>query len=559
MPPPSLSLRNSVALLAMLSAPAAAQTVPAGFVVEDLFPTASFVYPVDLEFLPDGRALVAQVQGVVHTLLPDGTQYGTPFLDLGDELQNGGDLGLLGLAADPDFATNRWVYLAYVVDPNEDGVDDEEDRFCRITRYRTSLADPNVADPTTRQVLLGATWSEGSPVGSTSHSIGGLRFGADKTLLVASGDGGHFTHADSGGVDPGLFGAGKTDPAEDLGAFRALTLNSLAGKMLRLDKETGLGLPSNPYWDGDATSDRSKVWLYGLRNPWRFSVRPGTGSPNPADADPGVLYIGDVGDDAFEELIIADTPGANFGWPCHEGPAPHPVFPTIGSTAAGNTNVLCSASPSAENPTAPTGPDLWWHHFTASQSNPVGWIGTAVTGGVFAGATSYPAPLGGSYFLADWTAGWIRAVQVDATDNITGWSEFASGLGGPVDLEIHPGTGDLVYVSLFDAQVLRIRNTVGTAAPVADLPASFRVAPNPFRGTTSIRYSLPAASRVRVRIFDVDGRWIQDLASGNFEAGTVQWIWDGRDSLGRPQAPGVYFVRVETDRGSFGEKVVLIR
>jgi glucose/arabinose dehydrogenase len=374
------------------------------------------------------------------------------------------------VALDPDFATNRWVYFAYTVDPNEDGIDVETETFARLTRYQVSTTDPNVIDLTTRQVLIGTTWSEGIPSLATTHTIGTIRFGRDKTLLLSTGDGSTHTATDSGGLDAAGFGPGKLDPAEDIGAFRAQTLNSLAGKILRVDKETGYGLDTNPYWDGDPISDRSRVWIYGVRNSYRFCVRPGTGSTDPADADPGTLYLGEVGWSAFEELNIVQgvQRGANLGWPHREGVLQQNSYRLVQNTVAGNTNVLPNAAPSAENPTPKTHPILWWEHGPpAPISNPVGWFGFASIGGAFYMGGSYPAAYHGRYFHADFS-GWMRVITVDASDQVTATADFMTGGERPVDVEVDPATGDLYYISIQTHEVRRIRyeDMTPPAAPV---------------------------------------------------------------------------------------------
>jgi glucose/arabinose dehydrogenase len=104
-----------------------------------------------------------------------------------------------------------------------------------------------------------------------------------------------------------------------VGAYRAQLVGSHAGKLLRLDPITGNGVPSNPFYDpGAPRSARSRVWAMGLRNPYRFARRPESGSHDPNDADPGSLYIGDVGWDTWEDIQVATVGGRNFGWPVFE-------------------------------------------------------------------------------------------------------------------------------------------------------------------------------------------------------------------------------------------------
>src|SRR5690606_22741985 len=105
-------------------------------------------------------------------------------------------------------------------------------------------------------------------------------------------------------------------PEENVGALRSQLVNCLNGKVLRIDPATGDGVPGNPFYDANAPrSPKSRVWALGLRNPYRFIRRPGTGSTNPADANPGVFYIGDVGYITWEEMEVCNMAGMNFGWP----------------------------------------------------------------------------------------------------------------------------------------------------------------------------------------------------------------------------------------------------
>ncbi len=539
----------------------AVPVAPPDFVVENAFPGAVFVNPVAIAFLPDGRYIVSEIAGRAWMVHADGTRASVPFLDIRAEVAGYSDLGMLGLAVDPDFATNRWVYFGYTVDPNADGVENDEDRFVRVTRYRVSTTNPDVADLTTRQVLIGSTWATGIVTTHTTHTIGSLRFAADGSLIVSCGEGAHWEVADRGNLDSIAFNMGNVDPEENIGAFRAQTLNSMAGKVLRIDKETGLGLPSNPYWTGNGADKESRIWLYGLRNPFRFCIRPGTGSTVQADGDPGTLYIGDVGLDTYEELNIAPGPEVNFGWPCIEGPFVHALYDSVQATHTGNTNVLCGAAPSAENPEPYTTPDAWIHHTNGSLSFPNGWTGETVIGGSFYTATSYPPAYQGRYFLADWTFGWIRALQVDGADNITGWSDFITGADGPVAIEVNPFTGDLWYIALFTAEVRRIRYTGAVDAPVtapAPRTLSVQAQPNPFRGATSIRFDLPRAQDVDLSIHDVAGRLVRTLAGGRFDAGAHAVAWDGRDARGAEPA-GVFFYRLETEDGVRTGKVTPLR
>lgn len=534
----------------------AGSMLPPGFVDEEAFPAATFDQPVKIVFLPDGRKLVVELPGRVWTILPSGLKWQTPFIDLTDEVRSHHDLGMIACAIDPDFTENKWVYLGYVVDPGNPP--DDDDQFCRVTRYKFSTQSPNIADPSTREVLIGETWTEGFPTLTFSHAIGSIRFAEDKTMLVGAGDGGQFAWVDPGGYDPNAFGPGKTDPAEDVGAFRARSLNSIAGSILRVDKETGLGLPSNPYWDGDPSSDRSRIWAYGFRNPYRFSIRPETGSPDPADGDPGVLYVGDVGWSNFEEFDIVREGGLNFGWPCYEGFNTQNQYQLVTATEAGNDSILCSSDLNSENPAPPTPPVFWWHHTQGNQSFPVGWSGSTAVGGVFYTGTSYPPEYHGTYFLGDYLGGWIRRIEVDENDNVIGWSDFLSEGEGPVDIEADPATGDLYYISIFRHEVRRIRyEGSSTVEEGVHSVVKTRGYPNPFHDSTTIELTLSREDQVWVQIYSASGQLVRTLARGRFPEGRHSVEWDGTDDAGLRVSRGVYFYQAQAGDAVHCRKVVL--
>src|SRR5690606_27204779 len=145
---------------------------------------------------------------------------------------------------------NGHVYMAYPVAP-EGGTRPKmlKPTFSRVVRYTgTPASGGNVADPASRLVLIGEQPHEGIPA-CYAHLFGALRFGEDGSLLVSTGDAAHYEFPDGGGNDPDCFLPPLFDPEQDLGAFRAQHLDSLAGKILRIDPATGLGLPDNPYWN----------------------------------------------------------------------------------------------------------------------------------------------------------------------------------------------------------------------------------------------------------------------------------------------------------------------
>jgi glucose/arabinose dehydrogenase len=282
--------------------------------------------PTAFDWTPDGEKLfIAQKNGIVR-LFENDSLAATPFIDISAQVNNTRDRGLLGLAVHPDFPNQPYVYLGFTYDPPEvfensglAGADGNGNRPSRVIRVE---ADPSTsfttAIPGSEVVLLGTNsiWENISrpdgnstddltipPSGITpegenirdylatdseSHSIGALAFGTDNSLFVSNGDGTSYN-----AVDP------RTVRVQDL--------DNLSGKMLRIDPLTGEGLASNPFYDGDPNSNRSKVYSYGLRNPFRFTINPNTNEP----------FIGDVGWTEWEEINTGR--GANFGWPYFEG------------------------------------------------------------------------------------------------------------------------------------------------------------------------------------------------------------------------------------------------
>src|SRR5262249_55193089 len=124
----------------------------------------------------------------------------------------------------------------------------------------------------------------------------------------------------SGSFAPQALIDGILKPKEDVGAYRSQLVDCLSGKILRIDPVTGNGVPRNPYFDvSNPRSARSLAWALGLRIPFRVCVRPETGRHDPADGDPGVLYVGDVGWNTTESLRVITGPRQNSGWPVFEG------------------------------------------------------------------------------------------------------------------------------------------------------------------------------------------------------------------------------------------------
>jgi glucose/arabinose dehydrogenase len=259
-------------------APAEAQGLPPGRVAITLRRVAEgFESPLGVTGAGDGRRwlYVVEQDGRIR-LFRDGAIAETPFLDVSDRTEGGGEQGLLGLAFHPRYEKNRRLFVNYT-DLNGDTV---------IAEYRRARGDPAKARRGTERVLL--TVDQPFP----NHNGGALAFGPDGMLYVALGDGG------SGG-DPQNNGQ-RTD--------------TLLGKILRIDvssRATPYEIPDDNPFAGSPTA-RGEIWDYGLRNPWRMSFDRGTGA----------LWIADVGQGEWEEVNrepAGSSGGVNYGWRVKEG------------------------------------------------------------------------------------------------------------------------------------------------------------------------------------------------------------------------------------------------
>lgn len=300
---------------------------------------------VTVDFAENGLVYASDYYGRVWVIEND-VLHPDPVLDLTHEVAGFGELGCLGFALHPDFVLNGYFYILYVVDrhhlmyfgtPDFDPEADwqEAATIGRLTRYQVSLSDYKTLVPDSRTILFGAEIGESNPVLTVSHGSGDMLFGEDKTLIFSTGDGNTWVNYYAGGNEPtpafsydeqGL-DDGILTPAEHVGSFRAQLLESYSGKVFRIDPITGAGVPGNPFYDPEnPNSARSKVWAMGFRNPYRMTLKPGTGSENPEDANPGTLYVSDVGYNRWEEINVVDGPGYNFGWPVFEGPEVNPGY-----------------------------------------------------------------------------------------------------------------------------------------------------------------------------------------------------------------------------------------
>jgi glucose/arabinose dehydrogenase len=333
-------------------------TLPSGFSQSQV--VSGLTAPTDMEFAPDGRLFVAEQAGKVRIAQPGGTL--ATFLDLSGTVDSTSEeQGLLGITFDPQFSTNHFVYLYYTREMPSNTP--SHNRVVRVT----ARGDKAVAG-SEKLILRLNNQSAGF------HQGGAIDFAADGKLYVASGENGTSENAQK--------------------------LTNLLGKVLRINKN-GTIPSSNPFYTRASGNNRA-IWALGLRNPFRFAVKPAT----------SVLFINDVGSTrkGWEEINRGKA-GANYGWPAYEGRESNSKYtPPLYAYGHGDTDTT----------------------------------GCAITGGAFynPATVQFPKQYVGDYFFADLCNGWIRTYD-PATKAARG---FATGLESVVDLEVSK-KGDLYYLS----------------------------------------------------------------------------------------------------------------
>jgi len=329
-----------------------ASTLPSGFTEKPL--TTALSVPTAMAFAPDGRLFVCQQSGSLR-VIKAGTLLARSFLTL--DVDANGERGLLGVAFDPLFASNNYVYVYYTA--KTPAVHNRVSRF-------TASGDTALAG--SEQILLDLD----NLSGATNHNGGAIHFGPDGMLYIGVG--------------------------ENATGANSQSMTNLLGKILRMAKDGSIP-PDNPFF-GTASGKNRLIWALGLRNPFTFAFQPGT----------GLMFINDVGNSSWEE-INKGAAGVNYGWPATEGFTTNPsyrgpvyTYPHGSGTAAGN----CIAGGAFYNPSVVTYPASYvGKYFFADYVN--NWIKTLnvsdSTTATFATSVSAPVdiqlgPDGNIYYLA---------------------------------------------------------------------------------------------------------------------------------------------------------------
>lgn len=378
-------MRNS-ALVVLACALFLVSLVDAATLPEDFIETpvaSGLVMPTAMVFAPDGRLFVCEKTGAVR-VVRDGALLTAPFVRL--SVNSGGEGGLLGIALDPNFAANHWIYLYYTATmPTSHN---------RISRF-TSAGD--VAQDGTELVILDID----DPV-SGIHNGGAIHFGADGLLYAAVGN----------------YGDGSNSQ----------TLTNMMGKILRI-RNDGTIPADNPFYN-QAMGQNRAIWAFGLRNPFTFAFQHGTGR----------MFINDVGEGSWEEIDDGIV-GSNYGWPAAQGIDQCSTY-RCPLYAYDHSNGSCAITGgSFYDPTTPQFPSIYQGQYFFSDFCG-GWI--RVLDPATGVATNFAsAPIGGPvdlavgpdgllYYLAFWE-GTVHKIalaelpSMNSVDRITGNSAVLHG------------------------------------------------------------------------------------------------------------------------------------
>lgn len=341
-----------------------AATLPAGFTETQV--AIGLSNPTAIAFAPDGRLFVCEEGGAVR-IIKNGVLLTTPFTTVNTDASN--ERGLLGIAIDPNFTGNHFVYVYYTAPTPT-----VHNRVSRLT------ANGDVAVGGSEVAILELN----TLTTNSNHAGGGLHFGSDGKLYIATGD--------------------------DNVAANSQTLGNLFGKLLRINADGSIP-NDNPFF-GTAAGDNRAIWALGLRNPFTFGFQPGTGR----------LFINDVGESLAEE-INEGIAGGNFGWPSCEGVC-SPANPTFrdpifayGHGSSGTTGCAIVGAAFYNPPVSQFPPDYTGKYFFADFCS--GWIrrfdpatntATDFAAGVLLPTDLAVSPDGTLYYLAR-SGGTVYRVQ----------------------------------------------------------------------------------------------------------------------------------------------------
>lgn len=460
-----------------------AGTPPAGFA--DTLVASGLSGPLSLSFLPDGsgRAVLVQQSGAIRAW--DGASVST-LHTMAEVNTNGNERGLLGVAVDPDWPVRPYVYVHYTANTAPP--------YVQVARFTLTQPGGGLAlDPVSKLVLI-----DDMPDNAWNHNGGTLRFGPDKTLYISVGD--------------------------DASQCLAQDLTVLAGKILRIRVDDTIDpavrstlAPADNPWATAPNDNQKLVWAYGLRNPFRFDVHPRTGR----------VFIGDVGQNSWEEVSVANGSGLNFGWPYWEG----------------NVRFRTSLCPTDASLPASVPPIYVY-------PNPGGAsvIGAAVYTGVdFPNDGSFPRDYEDDFFFMEYYQGFLRVLREDVASGtfrlVPGVTASNWGTGYAFVGDMVRGPDGALYFVTGGGALRRIAFVPQTPGRPADLRATLE------NGRDDVRLVWIAPSpEVYVDHYEVyraaaydpsRAGYVKVSSDASMPPGTTSWT-----DVGAGAVPGAYFYYV---------------
>lgn len=429
--------------------------------------------PMQIEWIRDSNyALVSEKEGRIKVVNFDTGKVVSTLLDITGKVNSDADRGLLDIALHPDLENNPYLYAFYVVDPADvkasgpASADNLGNRYAHLVRYELDMSgtvptikpgsetvmlggagkslndisgagaldftDPIHSDKRASDVNIDGTYKQDYiKVDSRSHAGGAIAFGPDGALYVSTGDGTSYNYADP-----------RTASVQNV--------NSLSGKILRIDPITGNGFGDNPYATSDLDANASKVWQMGLRNPYAMTF-----------TDDGRILISETGWYSWEE-INSGGKGANYGWPYYEGADNGEINKTPGYQTMPGASLFYT---NVANGTITITPAF--RAFSHTASDP-GYQMAAIVGGTSVyGGNKYPEIFKGDYFFSDIVDGDIFTVDVNDRTQI----QYVTNIGTYRAVSFVEGPDGYIYYSdISGNKIVRLEitdpNGVPNRAPV---------------------------------------------------------------------------------------------
>jgi glucose/arabinose dehydrogenase len=475
-----ICLTTSLTVAAVLfAAPRPARAQPSGYKLQAAFPGVGFVSPLGLATPPGetNRLFVVERAGRIKLLADLSTPGSITFLDISTRVTTAGEEGMLGLAFHPNYASNGFFYVSYTTNIGSL-------RYQRLSRFRVSTSNPNLADPLSEQVLIEQRDD------FSNHQGGDLHFGPDGYLYASLGDEGNANDPTGNAqnitrdffsalmridvdLKPGSL-APNAHPAVKTGTYRVPPDNPF------VNATSFNGVPVDP------TKIRTEFWAVGFRNPWRFSFDPLNGK----------LYLGDTGQNSREEIDIVEK-GKNYGWAFREGTIATGKLPPPGAVAT----------------------DPIYDYGRAD--------GGAIIGGIVYRGSHLPE-LTGAYIYGDYAGGDVWALKGSGP-------YIASKLvddSGPVSFGVDPRNGDVLVAFIQSQTVKRLVRQL-TPPVISNLVVNDSAITNPPAGADGIansaQWSIQNNFQANVTAFGDRAFKVTGVPAGSVLLGKA-WIRPAADS-----------------------------